>query len=100
MREIGFEIVDFRNFDSPLTMTLTLDDPEYYIVRFVSSTSIHCTIEHVASLSYIVNGRTDVRSYVHVRTGAVHFSRSGSFAEISPSEQRVKKQFSRVAPKV
>ena len=41
----GFEIVDFRNFDGPVTLTLTLDDLEYYIVQFVSSTSIHSTIE-------------------------------------------------------
>ena len=41
MEEIGFEIVDFRKFDGPVTSTLTFDDLEYYIVRFVSSTSIH-----------------------------------------------------------
>ena len=58
MGEDVFEIVGFRNFDGPLT--LTLDDLEYYIVRFVSSTSIHSTIEHVAPLSFIVNGRTDI----------------------------------------
>ena len=62
--EISFEIVDFREFDSPLT--LTLDDFEYYIVRFVSSTSIHSTIEHVAPLSFIVKGRTDVRTDGHL----------------------------------
>ena len=42
-----FEIVDFRKFDGPVTFTLTLDDLEYYIIRFVSSTSIHSTTEHV-----------------------------------------------------
>ena len=46
----GFEIVDFRNFDAPVT--LTLDDLEYYTVRFVSSPSIHSIIEHVAALSF------------------------------------------------
>ena len=62
--EIGFEIFDFRNFDSLVTLTLTFDDLETDIVRFVSSTSIHSTIDHVAQLSFIVNGRTDARTYV------------------------------------
>ena len=57
--EIGFEIVHFRNFDRSVTLTMTLDDLEIYIVRFISSTSIDSTIEHVAPLSFIVNGRTD-----------------------------------------
>ena len=56
--EIGFEIVNFRKFDCPLT--LTLDDLEYYIVRFVSSTSIHSTTDHVAPVSFVMNGRTDI----------------------------------------
>ena len=60
--EIGFEIVAFRYFDS--LVTLTFDDLEIYIVRFVSLTSIHSTIDHVALLSFIVNGRTDGRTYV------------------------------------
>ena len=58
-RTSGFEIVDFRKFDAPVTLTLTLDDLEYYIVRSVSSISIDSTIEHVAPLSFTVNGRTD-----------------------------------------
>ena len=58
--EIGFEIVDFRNFDGPVT--LTLDDLEYYIVRFVSSTSIHIAIVHMTSLSLIMNGPTEGHS--------------------------------------
>ena len=29
--EIGFEIVDIRNFDSLVTLTLTFDDLETYI---------------------------------------------------------------------
>ena len=62
--EIGFEIVDLRNFDSLVTLILTFDDLESYIVRFVSSTSIHSIIEHVAPSSFIVNGRTDGRTYV------------------------------------
>ena len=32
--EIVFEIVDFRKFVGPVTLTLTLDDLEYYVVRF------------------------------------------------------------------
>ena len=52
--EIGFEIVDFRKCDGPVTLTLTFDNLEYYIVRFVSSTSNHSTVEHVAPLSFIV----------------------------------------------
>ena len=55
MREaIGFEIVDFRNFDSLVTLTLTFDDLETYIVRFVSLISIHS----------IIIGRTYVHTYV------------------------------------
>ena len=61
MREkIGFGIVDFCNFDSLVTLILTFDDLEAYIVRFVSPTFIHSTIDHVAALSSIVNGRTDI----------------------------------------
>ena len=58
--EKGFEIVDFRNFDGPVTLTLTLDDLESYIVRFVSTTSILSIIEHVAPSIFIVNGRTEI----------------------------------------
>ena len=47
-----------------MTLTLTFDDLEADIVQFVSSTSIHSTIDHVAQLSFIVNGRTDARTYV------------------------------------
>ena len=42
-----------------MTLTLTLDDLESHIIRFVSSTSIHITIVHMAPLSLIVNRRTD-----------------------------------------
>ena len=40
-------ISDLRKFVGPVTLTLTLDDPEYYIVRFVLSTSIHSGFEIV-----------------------------------------------------
>ena len=66
---MGFEIVDFRRFDVPVPSTLTLDDIEYYIVRFVSSTSIHSTIEPVAPFSFIVNGRTYLHTYVRRTDG-------------------------------
>ena len=64
--EIGFEIVAFRYFDSLVTLTLTFDDLETYIVGFVSSTSIHSTIDHVAPLSFIVNVRTYERTDGHL----------------------------------
>ena len=64
--EIDFEIVNFRNFDGPVTLTLILDNLEYYIVRLVSSTSIHSIVEHVAPLSFIVNRRTYVRTDGHL----------------------------------
>ena len=72
--EIGFEIVDFRNFDSLMTLILTFDDLETDLVRFVSSTSIHSTIHHVAPFTFIVNGRTYGRTHVrtYVRTDG-HF---------------------------
>ena len=68
--EKGFEIIDFGKFDSLVILTLTFDDLQTDIVRFVSSTSIHSTIEHVAPLSFIVNGGTYIRTYTrtYVRT--------------------------------
>ena len=89
MREvIDFEIVDFRNFDSLVTLTLTFDDLETYIVRFVSSTSIHSIIEHVAPLSFIVNGRT----YVRLRESQVMLIWSSHFWDdlIKPDEMSVR----------
>ena len=38
---------------------MTLNDLESHVVRSVSSTSIHTTIVHMASLSLIMNGRTE-----------------------------------------
>ena len=58
--EIHSEMDHFRNFRGLVTLTLTLDDLESHIVRFVSSTSIHITIDHMAPLSLIVDGRTDI----------------------------------------
>ena len=52
-KEIDFENGDFRKFKG--SVTLTLDDLENHIVRFVSSTLF---IVHMAPLSSIVNGRT------------------------------------------
>ena len=50
-----------------MTLTLTLDDLENRIVRFVSSTSLQITLVHMAPLSLIVNGRTDGQTYFHQR---------------------------------
>ena len=52
-----FQKGDFREFKSAVTLNLTLDDLESYIVRFVSSISIRIAIDHIASLNVIVNGR-------------------------------------------
>ena len=54
--EIDFENGHFRNFDP--SVTLTLDDLESHIGRFVSSTSIHTYIVYMGPLSLIVDGRT------------------------------------------
>ena len=67
--EKGFEIVDFRKFDGPVTLTLTMDDLEYYIVRFVSSTSIHlgfeivdfCNFDGPVTLTFTLN---DLEYYI------------------------------------
>ena len=68
MREkIGFEFVDFHNFDILVTLTLTFDDFETYFVRFVSSTFIYSTTEHVAPLSFIVTLTLDDLEYFIVR---------------------------------
>ena len=49
-----------------MLLTLTLDDLQGHIVRFVSSTSIHITIRYMAPLSLIVtNGRTAGRMDGH-----------------------------------
>ena len=64
-KEIDFENGDFRKFKGTATSTLTLDDLESHIVRFVSSTSIHITIVHMVLLSSIVNGRMDGQTSFH-----------------------------------
>ena len=61
-----------RKFDSLVTLTLTFDDLEAYIVRFVSSTSIHSTTDHVTPLSFTVNGRTYTRTYVRTDGRTFH----------------------------
>ena len=74
--EIRFEIDDFRNFDSLVMLTSTLDDLESYIVVQVSSTSIHSTIGYLSPLGLIVDvwtdGRTDGRT--DFETGVIRSS--------------------------
>ena len=60
--EIDFENGHFRNFDPSVTLTLTSDDLETYISRFVSLSPIHTYIVYMGPLSLIVDGRTDVRT--------------------------------------
>ena len=60
--EIEFENGHFRNFDPAVTLTLTLDDLESGITRFVSLSPIHTYIVCMGPLSLIVDGRTDVRT--------------------------------------
>ena len=60
--EIDFENDHFRNFDPCVTLTLTSDDLETYISRFVSLSPIHTYIVYMGALSLIVDGRTYVRT--------------------------------------
>ena len=60
--EIDFENGHFRNFDPSVTLTLTLDDLETYIIRIVSLSPIHTYIVYMGALSLIVDGRTYVRT--------------------------------------
>ena len=62
--EIDFENGYFLDFDPSvtLTLTLTLDDLESYISRFVSLSPIHTYIVYMGALSLIVDTRTDVRT--------------------------------------
>ena len=47
-----------------MPLTLTLDDLQSHIVRFVSSTSIHITIGYMAPLSLIATiGRTEGQTF-------------------------------------
>ena len=61
--EIHFKIGNFRNFDGPVT--LTLDDLEIFIVEKGLSTSTNTIYWLVATLSLIVDGRTDGRMDGH-----------------------------------
>ena len=66
--EIALEDGHIFNFKRPVTLTLTSDDLESYIVRFVSSTSIQRYMVHMAPLQMSwtdgrTDGRTDVRTY-------------------------------------
>ena len=60
--EIHFKIGHFRNFEGPVTLTLTSDDLESHIVAHVLSTSTNITYWLVATLRLIVDGRTDGRT--------------------------------------
>ena len=60
--KIDFENGHFRNFDPSVTLTLTLDDLETYIIRFVSLSPIHTYIVYMGALSLIVDTRTDGRT--------------------------------------
>jgi len=71
--EIDFENDHFRNFDP--SVTLTLDDLETYIIRFVSLSPIHTYIVYMGALSLIVDGRTYVRTDGH-RTGLMRSARA------------------------
>jgi len=57
--EIDFEYHHFWNFKSHVTLTLTSDDLESDIIVNDSSTLSNTTIWFVASLSLIVDGRTE-----------------------------------------
>ena len=61
---IHFKIGNFRNFDGPATLTLISDDLENYIVENGLSTSTNTIYWLVATLSLIVDGRTDICSLI------------------------------------
>ena len=56
--EIHFKIGHFRNFEGPVTLTLTSDDLESHIVAHVLSTSTNITYWLVVTLHLTVDGRT------------------------------------------
>ena len=62
--EIDFENGRFRDFDPSVTLTLTSDDLESGTTRFVLLSPIHTYIVYMGPLSFIVDGRTHVRTYV------------------------------------
>ena len=57
--EIDLEIGHFRNFDGPVNLTWNSDDPEIHIVENDLSASTNTIYWLVATLSLIVDGRTD-----------------------------------------
>ena len=57
---IEFENGDFREFKGSVTLTFSLNHLENHIVRFVSSTSMHITIVHMAFIEFDCE-RTDGR---------------------------------------
>ena len=62
--EIHFGIGHFRNFDGPVTFTLTLDDLGNHIVENELSTSTNTIYWLVATLRLNVDGRTYERPSV------------------------------------
>ena len=60
--KVHFKIGNFRNFDGPVTLTLTSDDLENYIVENGLSTSTNTIYWLVATLSLIVDGHVRVRT--------------------------------------
>ena len=67
--EIDFENGHFRNFDKSVTLTLTSDDLETYINRFVSLSPIHTYIVYMGPLSLVVDGRTYGRTRESIIVG-------------------------------
>ena len=57
--EIHFKIGNFRKFDGPVTLTLTSDGLENFIVENGLSTSTNTKYWLVATSSLIVDGRMD-----------------------------------------
>ena len=89
--EIHFKIGHFRNFEGPVTLTLTSDDIESHIVAHVLSTSTKITCSLVATLRLIVedgrtNGQTDGRMDGHVFTNSIsHLRLSAEMTQKRPT---------------
>ena len=57
--DINFKIGHFRNFEGPVTLTLTSDDLESHVVAHVLSTSTNIAYWLVATLRLTVDGQMD-----------------------------------------
>jgi len=66
VQEIEFENRHFWNFKSHMTLTLTSDDLESHVVMNVLSTLTNIIIWFVAALWFIVDVRTDRRTFLPV----------------------------------